>query len=121
VSGKKILIIDDHPEHLYYFGRVLREAGYSVIESQTAKRGITLAFAELPDLIIVDLVMPDTTGWELARELKIDERTAKTPVFLVTGYPARASEQWASDGDCDALLVKPVEPARLLTEVARWL
>ena len=120
MAGKKILIVDDHPEHLYFFGKVLRDAGYAVIESQTATRGIALAFAEAPDLIIVDLVMPDTTGWEVAHQLKIDQRTAKTPLFLVTAFPSRASEQWAFDGDCDALLVKPVEPTRLLAEVARW-
>jgi len=121
VAGEKILIVDDHPEHLYFFGRVLTEAGYSVLESQTAARGIALAFAEQPDLIIIDLVMPDTTGWEVARQLKNDSRTAKTPLFLVTAFPTRASEQWAFDGDCDALLIKPVEPSRLLAEVARWL
>ncbi len=121
MAAQKILIIDDHPEHLYFFGKVLREAGYSVLESQTATRGVALAFAEAPHLIIVDLVMPDTTGWEVARQLKTDLRTTKTPLFLVTAFPGRASEQWAFDGDCDALLVKPVEPARLLAEVARWL
>ena len=66
------------------------------------------------------MVMPDTTGWEVAHQLKLDQRTAKTPLFLVTAFPSRASEQWAFDGDCDALLVKPVEPSRLLAEVARW-
>jgi twitching motility two-component system response regulator PilH len=121
VAAEKILIIDDHPDHLYFLGKVLSEAGYGVIESQTAARGISLAFAEQPDLIIIDLVMPDTTGWEVARQLKNDGRTAKTPLFLVTAYPSRASEQWAFDGDCDALLIKPVEPSRLLAEVQRWL
>jgi two-component system, cell cycle response regulator DivK len=121
VAAHKILVIDDHPEHLYFFEKVLTDAGYAVLDSQSARAGIALAFSELPSLIIVDLVMPDTTGWEVARQLKADPRTAKTPVFLVTAFPSRASEQWAFDGDCDSLLVKPVEPTRLLAEVARWI
>jgi CheY-like chemotaxis protein len=122
VAAKKILIIDDHPEHLYFFRRVLGEAaGYRVVESQTSDSGLALAFTEEPNLIIVDLVMPKTTGWEVAHQLKSDQRTAKTPLFLVTAFPSRASEQWAFDGDCDSLLVKPIEPARLLAEVARWI
>ena len=121
MAGAKILIVDDHPDRLYFLGKVLRDAGYSVIESQTATRGITMAFNEQPNLIIIDLVMPETTGWEVARRLKVDSRTAKIPLFLVTGSSSRVSEQWAFDGDCDALLVKPVEPARLLAEVERWL
>ena len=92
-----------------------------MLESQTATRGITLAFAERPDLIIVDLVMPDTTGWEVAHQLKIDSGLRRRRSFSSPAFPSRASEQWAFDGDCDALLIKPVEPARLLAEVARWL
>ena len=121
MAGHKILIIDDHPEHLYFFRRVLGEAGYDVVETDSGDEGIETAFAERPRLIIVDLVLPKTTGWEVAKRLKADVRTAKTPLFLVTAYPNRASEQWAFDGECDALLVKPIEPARLLAEVARWI
>jgi CheY-like chemotaxis protein len=121
VPGEKILVIDDHAEHLYFFRKVLGDAGYSVLESQTADGGLALAFSEAPGLIILDLIMPDTTGWEVARQLKADPRTAKTPVFLVTAFPNRASERWDFDGDCDALLVKPVEPTRLLAEIKRWI
>jgi CheY-like chemotaxis protein len=121
VSAEKILVIDDHAEHLYFFRKVLGDAGYDVVESQTAEGGLALAFSEQPRLIILDLIMPDTTGWEVAHELKSDPRTAQTPVFLVTAFPSRASERWDFDGDCDALLVKPIEPRRLLAEVKRWL
>lgn len=121
MAAKKILIIDDHPEHLYFFRKVLGDAGYAIVETESGDTGLSLAYDERPDLIIVDLVMPGTTGWEVAKRLKADPRTAKTPLFLVTAFPARASEQWAFDGECDALLVKPVEPTRLLAEVARWI
>jgi two-component system cell cycle response regulator DivK len=121
VAAEKILVIDDHAEHLYFFRKVLGDAGYAVVESQTAEGGLALAFSDAPRLIILDLVMPDTTGWGVARQLRADPRTAKTPVFLVTAFPSRASEQWDFDGDCDALLVKPVEPTRLLAEIKRWI
>lgn len=117
---KTILVVDDQPEHRYFFDRVLSEAGYTVVENGDG-HGITALAAELrPDLVILDLVMPAKSGWDVASELKHDPRTASIPIFLVTAFPHKASEQWTTEGECDALLVKPIEPRRLLAEVERW-
>jgi CheY-like chemotaxis protein len=118
---RTILVVDDHPDHLYFFRRVLTGAGYAVAEAGRGEDVLPRVLEVEPDLIILDLVLPGLTGWDVATTVKRDPRTSRVPVFLVTAYPHKASEQWSSDGDCDALLVKPVDPKRLLAEVERWI
>lgn len=117
---KSILVVDDHPEHLYFFRRVLGEAGYRVLESTSGSDAIAQALESRPNAIILDLVMPKMSGWDVARTLKGDPRTESIPILLVTAYPHQANDAWSGDADCDALLVKPIEPKRLLAEVERW-
>jgi CheY-like chemotaxis protein len=119
-TPKSVLVVDDHPEHMYFFRRVLTEAGYHVIESTNGDDAITQAQQQHPNAIILDLVLPTTSGWEAARIIKRDERTSSIPILLVTAYPHQANDAWSGDADCDALLVKPVEPRRLLAELERW-
>ena len=119
-SPKTILVVDDHPEHLYFFQRVLGDAGYHVIEATNGDEAITQAQEQLPSAIILDLMLPTTSGWEAARILKRDVRTSSIPILLVTAFPHQANDAWSGDADCDALLVKPVDPKRLLAELERW-
>lgn len=120
-KNQTILVVDDQPDHRYFFNRVLSEAGYTVVENADGRDAVSIVAELCPTLIILDLVMPGPTGWEVAKELKADPRTASIPVFLVTAFPHQASERWTTDVECDALLVKPVEPRRLLAEIERWL
>ena len=119
-TPRRILVVDDHPEHLYFFRRVLGDAGHHVIECTTGDDALRQVIDDQPDLVILDLVLPGLSGWEVARTIKKDQRTSRIPVLLVTAYPHHASDRWSGDGDCDALLVKPVDPRRLLAEVDRW-
>jgi CheY-like chemotaxis protein len=120
-APRRILVVDDNEEHQYFFRRVLGAAGYALAAAHTGEDAIAVASASPPDLIILDLVLPRMSGWEAARQLKSDPRTARVPVFLVTAYPHHASHRWEADSECDALLVKPIEPTRLLSEVERWI
>ena len=119
-SPKTILVVDDHPDHLYFFQRVLGDAGYRVIEATNGDDAVAQARELLPNAIILDLVLPPTSGWDAARVLKQDTRTSSIPILLVTAFPHQANDPWSGDADCDALLVKPVDPKRLLAELERW-
>jgi CheY-like chemotaxis protein len=119
-TPKSILVVDDHPEHLYFFRRVLGEAGYHVIESTNGDDAIIQARESQPSAIILDLVMPRLSGWDVARTLKSDPRTESIAILLVTAFPHQANDAWSGDAECDALLVKPIDPKRLLAELERW-
>ncbi|MGQ9858519.1 MAG: response regulator [Thermodesulfobacteriota bacterium] len=83
--GKKILVIDDEPDMVTFYTTVLEEKGYSVTGVNSAQEGLEFLQATRPDLILLDLIMPEKTGINLFRDLKKDERYKDIPVVLITG------------------------------------
>jgi len=125
--GKKILVIDDEPDMVTFYCTVLEEKGYSVTGVNSAQEGLHLLEAGKPDLILLDLIMPDKTGINLFRDLKKDERYKDIPVVLITGIKD------VMGGDHKkffeglrtrvpaAYLEKPVDPKALLKTVGNIL
>lgn len=83
--GKKILVIDDEPDMVTFYTTVLETNGYSVTGVNSAQEGLRLLERNKPDLILLDLIMPERTGINLFRDLKKDERYKDIPVVLITG------------------------------------
>jgi DNA-binding response OmpR family regulator len=82
---KKILVVDDEPDVLAYLGAVLRDNGYSVLTALNGKDGFEKAKSERPDLITLDITMPEESGVRMFRDLQEAETTAGIPVVIVTG------------------------------------
>ncbi len=82
---KKILIIDDEPDIIDYLEALLEDNDYEVISASNGEQGLTKANAEIPDLITLDITMPGTSGTEVFRQLRVDEKTQNIPVFIITG------------------------------------
>ena len=89
--GKKILIIDDEPNVITYLSTLLEDNGYATCSTLNADEGYQKALEERPDLITLDLLMPDKTGIKLYKELKKDATLKDIPVIMVTGF---TSEQF---------------------------
>jgi CheY-like chemotaxis protein len=89
--GKKILIIDDEPNVITYLSTLLEDNGYDICSTMNADEGYQKALEERPDLITLDLLMPDKTGIKLYKELKKDANLKDIPVIMVTGF---TSEQF---------------------------
>ncbi|MEE8402548.1 MAG: response regulator [Candidatus Hydrothermarchaeaceae archaeon] len=70
--SSKILIVDDDPDFLFVLRHVLTRAGYEVVSAESGREGIEKASDEKPDLVILDIIMPDTDGWEVCRKIKED-------------------------------------------------
>jgi len=85
---KKILIIDDEPDVLLFLGTLLRKNGYEVCEACDGVEGIKKLIEEQPDLVCLDLIMPEKTGIKMYREMRKDERLQGVPVIMVTGIEA---------------------------------
>jgi len=83
--GKRILVIDDEPDMVTLYTTVLEENGYSVTGVNSAQEGLQLLQGSRPDLILLDLVMPEKTGINLFRDLKKDEHYKDIPIVLITG------------------------------------
>jgi CheY-like chemotaxis protein len=84
----KILIIDDEPDVLTFLGTLLRKNGYDVVEAADGVEGMKKVIDEEPDLVCLDLLMPEKTGIKMYREMRKDDRLKTVPVVMVTGFMA---------------------------------
>lgn len=103
------------------YASFLKASGYQVKLAANGRDGLEAAQRDLPDVIVMDLTMPDMNGWEASRRLKADPRTKTIPIIAVTGYADRGGERVARAAGADAYLVKPCPPEELLVEVSRHL
>jgi CheY-like chemotaxis protein len=83
---KKILIIDDEPDVLVFLGTLLRKNGYEVCEACNGEEGMKKVAEEKPDLVCLDLLMPEKTGIKMYREMRKDAALKSVPVIMVTGF-----------------------------------
>jgi CheY-like chemotaxis protein len=113
----KILMIEDNEQNRDALSRRLQRHGYDVITAIDGQQGITMAQAEIPDLILMDLNLPDVDGWEATRILKETPETRTIPIMAMTAHAIAGDEERALQAGCDDYHAKPVEFQRLLTQI----
>lgn len=119
MQKKTILVVDDEPDQREIYRAVLRHAGYDVLEATDALEGVRIAMACLPDLILLDIALPLVDGWEAARMLKRDARTASIPICAISARVLSDHQRGdvrAAGFEC--YLLKPIEPRHVLREVS---
>ncbi len=116
-----VLLIDDYADAREMYGYYLVRQGYRVEEAADGHEALAKALTLLPDIILMDLSLPGIDGWELARMLKQDARTAAIPIIALTAHALNGEEQRARGAGCDAFVTKPCLPQALAAEVARVL
>jgi two-component system cell cycle response regulator DivK len=115
---KKVLVVEDDIDNRHIVVKVLSAEGYHVIEAIDGLEARARARTELPDLIFMDLALPNLDGWEATRQLKLDPATRTIPVVALTAFAMRGDEEQARAAGCDDYLPKPVRPAAI-RDVAR--
>lgn len=118
---KKILLIDDSKTQLFSLNLILTKAGFEVIPADNAIIGIELAYQNMPDLIISDIVMPSINGYQLCRLLKNDVATKHIPIILLTMLEGKIDKFWGLKAGADKFLNKESEPENLIEEVNKIL
>ncbi len=118
-SGPTILVAEDNVDQRALLTEILVSAGYRVLHAGDGDEAMDVARREQPDLVLMDVTMPGTSGWNAMRILKSDPETISIPIIVITGL----SDTWDRDASlaagADEYLAKPVPPARLLNEVKR--
>ena len=109
----KILVIEDQPTQCKLALHVLTAAGHNVSEAMTAEQALVCIKMNRPDLILLDLFLPDIDGLTLVRRLKADPDTAGIHVVAVTSYPEEFSKAEALAAGCDAYFAKPINTREL--------
>jgi len=102
----KVLVVDDDPQALELLAKILEPLGFTVIKAESGEEGIQLARLRGPDLVILDLVMPGLSGFEVVKVLKADLYTRAIPVLILTAKDMNAKDKAALNGDVEAVLTK---------------
>ena len=113
----KILMIEDDPFNRDMQSRRLERKGYKVVMAETAERGIEMARAEAPDLILMDIGLPDISGYEATRRIKAEPGTSAIPVIALTANAMETDREKALAAGCDDYDSKPVDFPRLVSKI----
>jgi two-component system, cell cycle response regulator DivK len=116
-----ILIVDDVADTRELYALYFRTRGFTVLHAMDGRHGIDVSMVRQPDLIVMDLSMPEMDGIAATHALKRDARMRHTPIILLTGYPLRAVQAGAIEAGADAFLTKPCLPEDLEQHVHRLL
>jgi CheY-like chemotaxis protein len=114
---KRILIVEDNELNRDVLSRRLARQGYRVACAAGGREGLTLAVSEPPDVILMDLGMPDLDGWECSRLLKAEARTRHIPIIALTAHAMLGDRERALEAGCDEFDTKPIDFQRLLLKI----
>lgn len=115
---KKILVVDDSPTERHVMKTLLSSNGYEVITAENGEEGIAKAKNELPDLVLMDVVMPGLNGYQATRTLTRHEATRGIPVIMFTTKGQETDKIWGLRQGAHDYLVKPVNGQELLAKIA---
>jgi two-component system cell cycle response regulator DivK len=118
---KRILVIEDHEDNRAILRDLFAAAGYTYLEAVNGADGIEAALRELPDLILMDIQLPELDGYQATREIKSKPELAAIPVIAVTSYALSGDEAKARAAGCDDYVTKPYSPRALLAKVRKYL
>lgn len=116
-----ILIIDDSLTETYVLRQLLEKQGYEVSEACNGKEGLAVALVQNPDLIIMDVVMPEMNGFQATRELKNNPKTSHIPVIIYSSKNQATDRMWALRQGAKDYLVKPLPKDKLLAVIEQHL
>ncbi|XID75662.1 response regulator [Alkanindiges sp. WGS2144] len=117
----RILVIDDSPTETYRFREILQRNGHEVLEASNGADGISMARAEIPDLILMDVVMPGINGFQATRQLTRGAETKHIPIVIVSTKDQETDRVWGKRQGARDYLTKPIEEESLMRVIQQLL
>ncbi|SMB23536.1 Protein PilH [Sterolibacterium denitrificans] len=118
MPARKIMVVDDSPTERLVLADLLTRNGYVVVTAESGEQAIALARQELPDLILMDVVMPGVNGFQATRTISREEATRHIPIIMCTSKDQATDKIWGMRQGAQDYLVKPADPAELLAKLA---
>jgi len=119
--SKLVLIIEDQEDNRRIIRDLLTSAGYEIMEAVTGEEGVRLAATHRPELILMDIRLPDFDGYEATRRIKANPALRSIPIIAVTSYALSGDDVNAFEAGCDAYVSKPFSPRALLAKIREFL
>ena len=119
--AKTILIVEDNELNMKLFNDLLEANGYATVQTRNGVEAIALARLHTPDLILMDIQLPEVSGLEVTRWLKDDEELRSIPVIAITAFAMKGDEERIREGGCEAYLSKPISVSKFLETVRHFL
>jgi len=118
---KTVLIVEDNELNMKLFNDLLEAHGYATLKTGHGIEAMELARAHKPDLILMDIQLPEVSGLEVTRWLKADEELKSIPVIAITAFAMKGDEERIREGGCEAYLSKPISVAKFIATVKTYL
>jgi two-component system cell cycle response regulator DivK len=118
--SRKVLIVEDNELNMKLFHDLLEAHGIDTVETNNGKNVLELAREHKPDLILMDIQLPEVSGLEITKWLKADEELKSIPVVAVTAFAMKGDEQKIREGGCEDYISKPISVAHFMDVVHRY-
>ncbi len=118
---KRILVVEDNETNMYLIRFMLEKSGYEVIEAMEGSVGVELAVKEKPDLIIMDIQLPDINGLEATKRIRASEADGEVPIIALTSYAMVGDRERALAAGCTGYIEKPINPETFIAEIEKFL
>ncbi len=119
--AKKILIVEDNELNMKLFNDLLQAHGYETVQTMDGRDALKLAREHSPDLILMDIQLPEISGLEVTKMLKADDDLKAIPVVAVTAFAMKGDEEKIRDGGCEGYVAKPISVPHFLDTVKKFL
>jgi twitching motility two-component system response regulator PilH len=113
----RVLIVDDSPTETYKMTEILNRHGYEVLAADNGEEGVALAKKEMPDIVLMDIVMPGINGFQATRQLTKNGSTAHIPIIIVTTKDQETDKLWGKRQGAKGYLTKPVDEKLLVKTI----
>ena len=121
MAAKRVLHIEDNSSNRKAVQHIFRMVDYQLLEAVDGDTGLELVQRQFPDLILLDIQLPGISGYEVASQLKADERTRQIPIIAITSYALNGDERKVREAGCDDYIAKPYRPKTLLDMLEKHL
>ena len=119
--AKTILIVEDNELNMKLFRDLLEAQGYNILQTRDGMQALDLARKERPDLIVMDIQLPQVSGLEVTKWIKADDNLKHIPVVAVTAFAMKGDEEKIREGGCEAYVAKPISVKDFLSTIDRFL
>jgi len=119
--SKTILIVEDEPKNMKLLRDLLQRFGYEILEASDGEEGVKSAGEKIPNLILMDIMMPKMDGLEATRIIKANTQTKQIPIIALTSYAMKGDRERTIEAGCDGYIAKPIDIQEVLKTIEHFL